>query len=191
MSRYKDQIKDHFSEKELKAGTVLSIGGQEDDRSYFGNFVCDELVVMDVDPQNKPDIIFDMNQPLESLFDTGTEGLELNERFDVVIALNLWEYIYDPLTALKNVTDMLKPGGRLIANFPFVYPLHNPPSMDYLRYTPEGVEKLMAKAGLTLREHEFIVGNTLLKAYYQADGLKARAGFDHLVIGSIVEATKG
>lgn len=190
MSKFKEQLKDHLKEISLKAPRILSIGGQENDKNYFGLVECEEWVVLDNNNDHKPQILHDMNRSIQT-----EGGLEMADKyieyFDVVLTLNLWEYIYSPLDCMKNIVDFLKPGGKLISNFPFVYPLHRPEGTDYLRYTPEGVEKLLKMAGLKLVTHDYILGNTLLKTYYQMDGLKARDGFDHQIVGSIIEATKG
>lgn len=190
MSKYKDQLKYHFEDMELKASKILSVGGQEDDKNYFAKVDCDEFIVLDNNRDHNPQILFDMNRSLQ-----GDGSFDIDEKymeyFDVALVLNLWEYIYDPLQGLRNLADMIKPGGRLITNFPFIYPVHNPPGQDFMRYTPEGAEKLLTMAGFKIVAHDHIVGNILLKTYYQMDGLKARGGFDHTVIGSIIEATKG
>lgn len=190
MSKYKDQIKEHFNYIGITTDAILSIGGQIDDKSYFDKIECKEWITLDSNLEFKPQINFDMNRSLD-----GEGGYEIPDKylgyFDYVLALNLFEYIYDPLTAHRNITDLLKPGGTYIANYPFIYPLHNPPATDFLRYTPEGVEKFLKLAGLTIESHDYIYGNTLLKTYYAMDGLKARDGFDHQIIGSIIKAKKG
>ena len=72
---------------------------------------------------------------------------ELEEKFDVVFCLEVSEYLFDPLTAMKNLYSFLKEGGILYISFCTIYPLHNPPKIDYLRYTKNAVEKLLAESG--------------------------------------------
>lgn len=190
MSKFKDQLKKYLSQVEIKGPRVLSIGGQEDDKRYFGKISAEEWLTLDSDSQYRPTITFDMNRSMQS-----EGGFDVPDRylgyFDVVLALNLWEYIFDPLTAHQNIVDFLKPGGLLMTNYPFVYPVHNPSGIDYLRYTPEGVEKLIKSVGLTIVKHDFIYGSDLLEDFYADEGMKARSGFDHKIVGSIITARKG
>jgi SAM-dependent methyltransferase len=123
-----------------------------------------------------------------------TEQVEVDENllsnFDYVLALNVWEYIYAPVVAHRNIYDLLKPGGMLIANYPFVYCQHNPTAMDFLRYTPAGVEKILSKIGFQIIEHKLIKGNQLLNTFYNEDRQKMASGVDHLTIGSFIKARK-
>ncbi|MCL4503970.1 MAG: methyltransferase [Deltaproteobacteria bacterium] len=72
---------------------------------------------------------------------------EVAEVYDIVFCLEVFEYIYDPFQAIKNLYKILKPGGTLFVSFHFIYPHHGPWGMDYLRYTRWGVEKLLTEAG--------------------------------------------
>lgn len=189
MSRYKEQLKQYLSDKLVLADKVLSIGGMNDDKTYFKEVRCNEFIVLDNNTDYNPQIVWDINKPLmtEEAFYVPDQYMGY---FDCVIALNLWEYIYDPLTTMRNIFDLLNPKGTLITNFPFVYPLHNPAGSDYMRYTPEGVEKLLKTVGFTITDHHLIKGNDLLETFYINDGMKARSGFDHNTIGSIINAHK-
>jgi SAM-dependent methyltransferase len=81
---------------------------------------------------------YDLNQPWV-----------LKETYDVVFCLEVFEYIYNPFVAMKNLHDMLKVGGVLYASFHFIYPHHSSKFIDYLRYTHWGVEKLLQEANFT------------------------------------------
>lgn len=78
---------------------------------------------------------YDLNQPWE-----------LQEIYDVVFCLEVFEYIYNPLQAMKNLSNILKPSGVLYVSFHFVYPHHDAQHLDYLRYTRWGVDKLLEEA---------------------------------------------
>ncbi|MDZ4228346.1 MAG: hypothetical protein U1E54_03810 [Candidatus Levybacteria bacterium] len=190
MSRYKQQQIDYLKQITLTHDSCLSIGKDVDDRGYFKAIDIKEWKTLDNDRNLGPDIWHDMNKELES-----ESGFNIDDKFlgyfDLVLALNLWEYIYNPIQAHRNIADFLKQGGTYIGSYPFVYPTHRPDGTDYLRYTPEGVEKLLKVAGLTLIKHEVIMGNELLADFYQSEGMKARQGFNHLIVGSIVTARKG
>jgi len=188
MSKFKDQLIANLKHYDIDTDRVLSIGAQEEDKRYFKSFRCQEFLTLDASQDFRPDIRWDMNRSMTQ--DDVSVIDRFGEYFDLVLALNLWEYIYDPVVAHENIFNLLKPGGTLITNYPFVYPLHKPERMDYLRYTPEGAERLLMKAGFNVVTHDYIYGNDKLVGFYLNDGLKARAGFDHLVIGSIIKAKK-
>lgn len=46
------------------------------------------------------------------------ESLELNSRFDAIIALELIEHLVDPLQFLRRMRSLLRPGGRLVLSTP-------------------------------------------------------------------------
>ena len=74
------------------------------------------------------------------------------ELFDVSFCLEVSEYWYDPMMALKNIAKLLKQGGLLYITFHFLYPIHEPKEQDCLRYTRFGVEKLLKHAGFTIED---------------------------------------
>ena len=58
----------------------------------------------------------------------------------------------NPFQAIENLASFLKEGGIAYISFPTIYPVHNPPSIDYLRYTKNGVEKLLKEGGFSTWE---------------------------------------
>lgn len=185
MSAFKQQLIDILKTKSLEGEKILSIGAQDDDHRYFKEIKCKEWITLDVDPQYNPGIFFDMNKPQHNEVDTDYLGA-----FDIVLALNLWEYIYDPVIAHSNIHCFLKNGGTYIANYPFVYGVHPPRGTDYLRYTEDAVEKLLVVSGLTLTEKKTIHGNELLHDFYSLDEMRVRKDYDHSIIGSFIMAKK-
>ncbi len=74
----------------------------------------------------------------------------LNELYDIAFCLETFEFIYDPVQAMKNLHRLLKKGGVLYASFHFLYPIHGPrKGMDCLRFTRWGIDKLLNKAGFS------------------------------------------
>lgn len=111
---------------------------------------------------------------------------------DVVFCLEVFEYVYDPVTAIKNLSLWTARDGILYASFPFVYPMHNPPGKDYLRYTEEGVRKLLEIGGFEAIDIIPRVGRnkSLLRQFYAMDGMHPRkdATVDH--VGYLVKAKR-
>ena len=195
MSNYKSQLINYLKSMDsISADEVLSIGNQEDDLRYFKSANFKELKKLDINREFCPDILFDLNKPVQD--DAGMIGIpeEYFVYFNLVLAFNLFEYIYDPLTAIKNIYQMMAYGGELLVNFPFVYPIHNQVSMDYLRYTPVGAVKLLKAAGfsrITIDQYFYGI-NDNLKDFYVDDGMKmAKDGdINHNLIGFVIRAIK-
>jgi SAM-dependent methyltransferase len=54
--------------------------------------------------------------------------------FDVVLCTQVIEHVEDPAILVAEIKRVLKPGGRVILNAPFLYPFHGMPD-DQARYT--------------------------------------------------------
>lgn len=115
-----------------------------------------------------------------------------SEQADVIFCLEVFEYLIDPVTAIRNIEYMLKKGGRAYITFAFVYPHHNELELDALRYTEYGVKRLITRAGLSVDKiHYRRDKSNLLETFYRADGMKrAKQYLNHDVTGFIVELCK-
>lgn len=68
--------------------------------------------------------------------------------FDNLFHTEVLEHITAPLRFLKECHRVLKPGGRLFFSVPFQARYHHIP-YDYWRFTPAGLELLLARAGFS------------------------------------------
>lgn len=191
MSYYKQQLKDFLAERVINTGSVLSIGCQEDDRKYFKEFVSTEYKTLDSNTEFKPDVLYNINREIEG----GDGDLNIDyshiENYDLVLAFELWEYIFDPMTAHRNIYRLMKPGGVYMASYPFVYGKHNPAGADFLRYTDDGIKTLLSRAGFTdIEIHPRITEKESLTGLYYGEGMRIRNDVDHEIIGWIVIAKK-
>jgi SAM-dependent methyltransferase len=91
--------------------------------------------------------------------------------FDLVVSCDSLEHFHDPLTVLKEVERVLKPGGTLVIWVPFLHPFH---STDYYRYTPLGIQHLLSTARLQLVSLEAPLG--LFSVVAQAVLVELRRG---------------
>ncbi len=65
-----------------------------------------------------------------------------DESFDCVFCSGVLEHVDDYLTALKEMTRILKPGGILLLGLPFRQALHGVPH-DYWRFTEYGIRHIL------------------------------------------------
>lgn len=67
-------------------------------------------------------------------FDTASIG--------AIVCADTLEHVADPARAIAEMRRVLRPGGVLMVSMPFAFPIHYMP--DYVRYTPEGLSRLLA-----------------------------------------------
>ena len=72
-----------------------------------------------------------------------------DEEFDTVLLTDVLEHIQDPRGLWKEMTRVLRPGGKLIVGVPFLYPIHEAPH-DFFRYTEHALRMFCDRSGLTL-----------------------------------------
>ena len=63
-----------------------------------------------------------------------------------VLLLDVLEHVPDPAKCLKEINRVLLPGGKLIIQIPFLYPVHDQP-LDFHRWTTYGISRMLKKAG--------------------------------------------
>ncbi|HEX9883338.1 MAG TPA: class I SAM-dependent methyltransferase [Desulfobaccales bacterium] len=120
---------------------------------------------------------------------------DINEVYDAAFCLEVFEYVYNPLQAMRNLNRILKSGGVLYASFHFIYPHHGPRGMDYLRYTRWGVDKLLEEAGFRSwerysRPFRRPWGPTFLYLGEKMKGIDKNQGQIHEAQGYLVKALK-
>ncbi len=65
-----------------------------------------------------------------------------NEKYDVIICMNVLEHVYEYSLAITNMYRAIKPGGRLVVFVPYMYPLHDEPN-DYWRFSEHALRKMI------------------------------------------------
>ncbi len=78
---------------------------------------------------------------------------------DTVLLLDVLEHLPRPMDCLTEIRRVLKPGGRLILQVPFLYPPHDEPH-DYQRWTIHGLRRLARENGFHV-VHEKMIGRTV------------------------------
>ncbi len=70
----------------------------------------------------------------------------LNERFDLIVADQIFEHVADPAAAGRNVLTMLRPSGHFVVTTPFLIRLHEMP-LDCWRWSEEGMRRHLEGCG--------------------------------------------
>lgn len=76
-------------------------------------------------------------------------GEPLKERYDLIIAEQVFEHLLRPYRAGCNVWTMLKPGGVFLVTTPFLLKVH-PCPVDCTRWTETGMRYFLAECGFPL-----------------------------------------
>lgn len=75
----------------------------------------------------------------------------LEEKFDLIIAEQVFEHLLWPYRAARNVFDMLNPGGYFLITTPFLVRIHPFPT-DCTRWSETGMQYFLAECGFPLEQ---------------------------------------
>lgn len=105
---------------------VLVIGGHGPILKFIEKYPF-RITTLDINPNHKPDFVYDL----------ADKKLLINfeeNKFDLIIAMEVLEHIPDYLQALKNISKILKKNGVLLGSTPWIIPMHDIPN-DFHRFT--------------------------------------------------------
>jgi SAM-dependent methyltransferase len=190
MSYYRDQLERWLSTIDVKADNVLDIGGA-------ANPVKDRVKSWEVGTYRIADNFLekpkDDSIPIYE-YDLNEEGIVDETDWDVIFCLEVFEYIYDPHVALDNIQTMLGNEGKAYISFPSIYPVHEPKEYDYLRFTRQGIVRLLDIVGFSewkILPRIATIGKEALGQFYSFEGMHPVKHDDVIYhIGYLVEACK-
>lgn len=118
------------------SGTILDLGG--DSKSAYNAIFDKESQVtrVNLDKESLPDIVHDLEKPIPLS----------NNSFDSVLLMNVLEHVYNKSQLISEANRLLKPGGKLLAVVPFMFPIH-PSPQDFWRMTQDAIHKELEGAG--------------------------------------------
>jgi SAM-dependent methyltransferase len=139
-----------YYEKYLKIhakGFLLDLGcGKVPFYQSYKNYITDNICV-DWDNSLHPNLFVDYSMDLNIPLLLG------NDEFDTIILSDVLEHISNPEQLWSEMFRVLKPGGTLIINVPFLYQVHEQP-YDYFRYTRYALELFADNAGFKIIQIE-------------------------------------
>ena len=159
----------------LNAGLILDCGAGLRER-YFPNVVNYEIVAYD-----------------------STDVLGVGERlpfqdasFDAVFSFAVLEHVKDPFGASRELLRVLKPGGTLYCQVPFLQPVHGYPH-HYYNMTPTGLRNLFGDAIRVERAGTFQFGQPvfalawMLNRYVEGLPAEQRAAFKAMRVEELLQ----
>jgi SAM-dependent methyltransferase len=89
-----------------------------------------------------------------------------DNHFDAILCIAVLEHVENPEEVMAELFRVLRPGGHLVLEVPFLQPEHKVPT-DFQRYTRDGLERLVTNHGFRVVRTKglFTVYHTL---YWQA-----------------------
>jgi SAM-dependent methyltransferase len=127
----------------LFTGRVLDVGGKKVRKR--GLFRPDAAPAssweyLNIDPETDPDFL----APADAI-------PVADEQFDSALLAETLQHLEDPASVLREIARVVKPGGRLVATMPFLFPLHFDPD-DFGRWTPSKFRLELGRAGFDVEE---------------------------------------
>jgi len=134
-----------FLEREVRQipanATILDIGAGRGD--FSGLFTGQHYLALDIYPYPEVDIVCDLTKV--SPFAPAS--------LDVILLMNVLEHLPDAAEFIKTLSNLLRPGGKILAVVPFLVKIHQAP-YDFGRYTHYLLRKMGEDAGLQIERME-------------------------------------
>jgi len=189
-SKSRLQVIDWLKKIHFKGDKVLDLGAGTNYANKYAKVECNSYETMDIDIKTKPKYVYDINEEICC-------GMlaHFRERYDAIFCIETIEHTWDPVTVFENFNKMLKPGGKLFLSVCYIYPHHG--KNDYLRYTDNGLKKLLEKTmfeNIEIEARQATTGHRDILRFFQAEGMHSvelRNDYINKVpIGYCVKATK-
>lgn len=123
--------------------SIVAGQSQDGDRLFFAHLGL-ELAVLDISDYERAEFVHDLNQPIPN---------ELRERFKTVIDGGTSEHVFDVRAAMRNIADLLAPGGLAI----HISPANNYCNHGYWQLSPRSFYDYYAVNGFEDLEVTMIV----------------------------------
>lgn len=124
---------------------VLEVGiaGDTKPGGHYFMFQNEGYKTLDIDSRYSPDFVDDICAPTHAP----------TNAFDLVILSNTIEHTWEPYDAITGAMKLLKHGGYLIVDCPWVYPYHAEDGFpDCWRISKDGMSYFLKKAGMEVVE---------------------------------------
>lgn len=118
----------------------LAAAGCMDDRSFFRLLGFDEVLSSDVRRWEGADLVLDLNRPVPE---------EQRGRFDAVFEAGTLQHVFDLRQGLRNVADLLRPGGRALHG---LAPANNHVDHGFVSFSPTFFHDFYTANGFVLEK---------------------------------------
>lgn len=148
-------------------GSVIDVGGTNRPKPSYVNVlrIDGDVRSVNVDAEAQPDILADASRiPVA------------DASFDHALCFNLLEHVEHPDAVLREIVRVLRPGGTLLLQTPFLVNVHGHP-MDFRRYTDTALTNMATQAGFLVERVRVIGGGPFLAGVAQVQSVMPRLLF--------------
>jgi len=156
MSGARQKLKDWLATIDVKADSVLDVGGlrwpivgKDKDGLRVKSWDVKEYKILDtsrIDHRREVDYLWDINNHSHHFL----AKFNSIPKFDVIFCIEVMQFIWNPIMALKNIRNFMTDVSILYINFHTIYPPMK--DLDCLRYTKVGIYKMFKEVGLKVVE---------------------------------------
>lgn len=113
-----------------------------------------------------------------------------DESFDAVVSLAVLEHVRDPFRCAQEILRVLKPGGEILADVPFLQPLHGYPN-HYYNMSQQGLANLFSDQAdilsctVPLHGHPIFMVQWVMDQYLQGLPDEGREMFARMTVGEL------
>lgn len=176
MSLYRDQLEAWLKTIKVNSDRIVDIGGaSKPAKNRIAECKTEQIMYLDNGAEEAKEsyIMYDINKPNA---DQRQGFPEMFYRFGAVFCLEVFEYVWNPVQAMKNIYELMNDDSVAYISFPAIYPVHNPVDIDYMRYTKNGIIKLLLNAGfkaenISITPREATAGRLHLANFYASEGM--------------------
>ncbi len=191
------EVVDAIIENRLPTGKVLEIGcaGGATGKNLKERLPVQSYVGIDISPEAADIAKIHLDRVIVANIEetdlASEHGIEPGE-FDLLLALDVLEHLYDPWDTLAELSSYVKPGGYVVASLPNIqnitimqdlikgtWQYQDAGILDatHLRFfTLEASEKMFRGAGLTIKSIKYVLNPSLDMAKVKESGNKYRQG---------------
>lgn len=113
-------------------------------KPYKSLFTVEEYIGLDYENEGHPH----KNEQIDVFYDGSNIPFDDNT-FDSILCSEVFEHISDLPQVIRELSRVLKPGGKMLITCPFVWPEHERP-YDFARYTQYSLRKDLEKEGIQI-----------------------------------------
>jgi hypothetical protein len=147
-------------------GPILEIGSKAVSVASFRDyFVNNDFTGVDIDSGPGVDVVCDLTNPNHSL---------PKNHYELVICCSVLEHVATPWLMADVISDLVREGGTLYINCPWVWRYHKYPD-DYYRYSFKAIEFLFPKFEWNHHAYSTEVSDTITFVDKESDFDRGRA----------------
>src|SRR3990167_9698898 len=184
----RQQLEAYLKPIDVDCESVIDIGGSQlPINKRVRSWNVKEYVILDLETPHEIKSLPDVTANIAWRMPTDI-AQRLFTKFDVAFVIEVMEYVHNPVKAINNVANFLKKDGILYISTHEIYPVHKPTEHDCLRYTTNGIKKILSDRFEIVECIEKKIHSDYFKAGFKFEQMKS-AG-DMISQGCIIKAIK-